>query len=232
MVTLSSPVIAELLSDAGFDWLFIDVEHSPLDWQAAQMLLQAAGEKCACVVRVPLCDEISIKKALDIGADGIIVPQVNSRHDAERVARYSKYPPQGTRGVGIARAHGYGPRFQDYVSRANDEVAVIVQAEHIEAVHHIHEIASVEGIDAVLIGPYDLSTSMGMPGQVTDPAVLDAIARVTAECKTCNMPLGIFGMTPDAVQPYIQAGYTLIAVGVDTMLLAVAASQIIRQLKV
>jgi 2-dehydro-3-deoxyglucarate aldolase/4-hydroxy-2-oxoheptanedioate aldolase len=227
VVTLSSPAVAELLSDAGFDWLFIDVEHSPLDWQAAQALLQAA--RCPCIVRVPLCDEISIKKALDIGADGIIVPQVNSRAEAERVVRYAKYPPLGARGVGVARAQGYGPRFQEYVSRANDEIAVIVQAEHIEAVNHIHDIASVAGIDAVLVGPYDLSTSMGKPGQVTDPEVVQAIARVTAECTACNMPLGIFGMTPDAVQPHIQAGYNLIAIGVDTVLLANSASQIVQQ---
>lgn len=228
IVTLSNPVVAELLSNAGFDWLFIDVEHSPLDWQAAQTLLQAA--RCPCVVRVPLCDEISIKKALDIGADGIIVPQVNSRAEAERVVRYAKYPPLGARGVGVARAHGYGPRFQEYVSRANDEIAVIVQAEHIEAVHHIRDIATVAGIDAVLVGPYDLSTSMGKAGQVTDPSVLEAIARVKTECDACNMPLGIFGMTPEAVKPYIQAGYSLIAVGIDTAILANAASQIVQQL--
>ena len=229
IVTLSSPVVAELLSNAGFDWLFIDVEHSPLDWQAAQALLQAA--RCPCVIRVPLCDEISIKKALDIGADGIIVPQVNSRAEAERVVQYAKYPPLGARGVGVARAQGYGPRFQEYVSRANDEVAVIVQAEHIEAVNHIHDIARVAGIDAVLVGPYDLSTSMGKPGQVTDPTVLDAIARVKTECDACNTPLGIFGMTPEAVKPYMGAGYSLIAVGVDTVLLANAASQIVQQLE-
>ena len=229
VVTLSSPAVAELLSDAGFDWLFIDVEHSPLDWQAAQTLLQAA--RCPCVVRVPLCDEISIKKALDIGADGIIVPQVNSRAEAERVVRYAKYPPLGARGVGVARAQGYGSRFQEYVSRANDEIAVIVQAEHIEAVNHIHDIASVAGIDAVLIGPYDLSASMGKAGQVTDLSVLEAIARVKTECDAGNMPLGIFGMTPEAVKPYIQAGYSLIAVGVDTVLLANAASQIVQQLE-
>jgi 2-dehydro-3-deoxyglucarate aldolase len=228
IVTLSNPVVAELLSDAGFDWLFIDVEHSPLDWQAAQTLLQAA--RCPCVVRVPLCDEISIKKALDIGADGIIVPQVNSRAEAERVVRYAKYPPLGARGVGVARAHGYGPRFQEYVSRANDEIAVIVQAEHIEAVNHIRDIATVAGIDAVLVGPYDLSTSMGKAGQVTDPSVLEAIARVKTECDACDMPLGIFGMTPEAVKPYIQAGYSLIAVGVDTVILANAAGQIVQQL--
>jgi 2-dehydro-3-deoxyglucarate aldolase len=229
IVTLSSPVVAELLSEVGFDWLFVDVEHSPLDWQAAQTLLQAA--RCPCVVRVPLCDEISIKKALDIGADGIIVPQVNSRAEAERAVRYAKYPPQGTRGVGIARAHGYGPRFQEYVSRANDEITVIVQAEHIEAVNHIHEIVGVEGIDAMLVGPYDLSASMGKAGQVTDPDVRRAISRVKAECDACNMPLGIFGATPEAVKPYINAGYSLIAVGIDTTLLADAASQIIHQLR-
>ena len=117
------------------------------------------------------------------------------------------------------------------MSRANDEVAVIVQAEHIEAVKHIHEIVSVKGIDAVLIGPYDLSTSMGKAGQVTDPEVSAAISQVQAACNAAAMPVGIFGMTPDAVRPYINAGYSLIAVGVDTVLLANAARQIVQQLE-
>jgi 2-keto-3-deoxy-L-rhamnonate aldolase RhmA len=147
------------------------------------------------------------------------------------VVGWAKYTPQGTRGVGIGRAHGYGLNFQDYVSRANDEVAVIVQAEHIDAVNTIEAIVRVPGVDAVLIGPYDLSASLGRLGEVTHPDVVAAIDRVTATCRAVNLPLGIFGLSAQAVQPYIERGYTLIVVGADTVLLGNAARQLLTQVK-
>ena len=123
IVTLPTPEIAELLTSLGFDWLFIDTEHAPFDARDAQRLLQAAGRDCPCLVRVPAGDEVWIKKALDIGATGVIVPQVNSPERAAQIVRLCKYPPEGVRGVGIARAHGYGARFQDYVTtRFNNAV--------------------------------------------------------------------------------------------------------------
>lgn len=171
LISLPSPEVAELLAEVGFDWLFIDAEHGPFESAGALRLLQAVGARCASLVRVPAGEEVWIKKALDIGAAGVIIPQVNSAEQALRVVRHCKYPPFGTRGVGIARAHGYGLGFSDYVAEANDGLAVIVQAEHIEAVRDIAAIARVPGVNAVLIGPYDLSTSMGKPGQITDPEV-------------------------------------------------------------
>jgi hypothetical protein len=149
VVTLGCPEIAELLSAAGFDWLFIDAEHSPLEARDMQALLQGAGAGTPCLVRLSSSQEVPIKKALDIGATGIIAPQVNSPEQAEAVVRFSKYPPQGRRGVGIGRAHGYGPRFQEYVDTANESVAVVVQAEHVDAVQNIEAIVSVPGIDGV-----------------------------------------------------------------------------------
>jgi len=113
LVSLPSPEIAEILAEAGFDWLFVDLEHSTLDVRSAQTVLQAVGGRVDCLLRVPLNDEIWIKKALDTGAAGIIVPQVNSADDARRAVRYSKYPPQGARSAGMARAHGYGALSQD-----------------------------------------------------------------------------------------------------------------------
>jgi 2-keto-3-deoxy-L-rhamnonate aldolase RhmA len=231
LVTLSSPEVAEILAEAGFDWLFVDMEHSPLDVREAQAILQAVGERCACVLRVPLNDEIWIKKALDIGACGIIVPQVNSRQEAERAVRFCKYPPQGSRGAGVARAHGYGARLQDYLDSANEEIAVIVQAEHMDGVNHVQEIVSVAGIDAVLVGPYDLSASMGKIGKVTDAEVQAAIARVKATCASAHMPIGIFAATAEAAKPFMRKGYSLIAVGIDTIFLVEAANQLVRQLR-
>src|SRR5512147_638755 len=149
MITLTSPEVAEIMAEVGFDWLFLDAEHSVFEARELQAALQAAGAATPCVVRLPVAAEVPIKKALDIGAAGIIAPQVNSAAQAEQVVGWAKYAPLGTRGVGIGRAHGYGMTFQPYVQNANDAVAVIVQAEHIDAVHNIEAIAQVEGVDAV-----------------------------------------------------------------------------------
>jgi 2-keto-3-deoxy-L-rhamnonate aldolase RhmA len=230
VVTLASPEVAEVLSAAGFDWLFIDAEHGPLDALAIQRILQAAGST-PCLVRLARGDEVSIKKALDVGAAGIIAPMINSADQAAEVVRHAKYSPLGTRGVGVGRAHGYGLKFQEYVSRANDETVVVVQAEHIDAVNNIEAIVQVPGVDAMLVGPYDLSASLGRLGEVTHPDVIAAIERVTQVCRAANMPLGIFGMTAEAVRPYIDRGYTLLAVSIDTVLLGTAARQLLVQVK-
>ncbi|MBI5567481.1 MAG: 2,4-dihydroxyhept-2-ene-1,7-dioic acid aldolase [Chloroflexi bacterium] len=230
MITLASAETAEVLASVGFDWFFLDNEHSPLEALELQSIIRATGST-PCVVRVSHSAEVPIKKALDIGAAGIIAPQVNSAERAAQVVSWARYAPSGTRGVGIGRAHGYGLNFQDYVSRANDEVAVIVQAEHIDAVKNIEAIVRVPGVDAVLIGPYDLSASLGRLGEVTHPEVVAAIDRVTAACRAVNLPLGIFGLSAQAVQPYIEYGYTLIVVGADTVLLGNAARQLLAQVK-
>src|SRR5215467_8176080 len=190
MVTLPSPPAAEVLATIGFDWLFIDAEHGPLGTNELLGILMAVNRRAACVVRVPSCDAVQIAKVLDLGADGIIVPQVNTPQQAADAVRFARYPPEGTRGVGLARAHGYGSKFEEYVESANREIAVIVQAEHATAVENIDAIARVPGVDAILLGPYDLSASLGKMGQVDDPKVVAAIARVTDACRAVGMPLG------------------------------------------
>jgi 2-keto-3-deoxy-L-rhamnonate aldolase RhmA len=224
VVSVTAPEVAEILAGCGFDWLFIDGEHGPLSFHEAQMLLQAAGN-CPCLVRVPAGEEAWIKKALDIGADGVIVPQVHTAEQAEQIVRLCKYPPEGNRGVGVARAHGYGARFEDYVTQANEQLAVVVQAESEVAVKNIRAIASIPGIDAVLVGPYDLSASLGRMGQVSHPEVRTAIDTIAENCEAAGVRLGVFGASAEAVQPYIDAGFTLVAVAMDTMFLAQAASE-------
>jgi 2-keto-3-deoxy-L-rhamnonate aldolase RhmA len=231
MVSLDSPEVAELLAGVGFDWLFIDAEHSPLGPAQWQSLMQGAGRDMPCLIRLPSTGEVPIKKALDAGAAGIIVPQINSAEAAEAVVQWAGYSPDGQRGVGVGRAHGYGLDFQEYVATANEEITVVVQAEHIEAVRHIDTIAAVPGIDAVLVGPYDLSASLGKLGQVNDPEVRVAIDRVTEACLKAGIRLGIFGMTAAAVRPYVEAGYTLIVAGIDSVLLGQAAKKLLSQLK-
>jgi len=181
-------------------------------------------------VRVPAADEVAIKKVLDLGAHGIIVPQVNTAEQAARVVRAARYPPEGARGVGLARAHGYGQRFKEYLESANREVAVIVQAEHADAVENIQSIVQVPGVDAVLLGPYDLSASLGKMGKIDDALVVAAIRRVTDTCRAAGMPLGYFGVTAAAVRPYAAQGYTLIVAGVDTTLLGGAARALLAEL--
>jgi 2-dehydro-3-deoxyglucarate aldolase len=232
IVTLDSPEVAEILSSVGFDWLFIDAEHSPLEAPEIQKVLQGAGTEMPCLVRVVASEEPAIKKALDVGAAGIIAPMVNSDRCAERVVRLSKYAPLGTRGVGLGRAQGYGLRFQEDVDRANEDVAVVIQAEHIEAVENIEAIVQVAGIDAVFVGPYDLSASMDRLGDVGHPEVVSAIERVTEVCQGAGIPLGIFGVSAEAVRPYIERGYKLIVAGVDTMILGQAAGQLLARIKV
>ena len=231
MITLNAPEVAELLAEVGFDWLFIDAEHGVFEAREIQALLQAAGTATPTLVRVAAGTEVPVKKALDVGASGIIVPQVNTAEQAAEVVRLARYAPAGSRGVGVARAHGYGLHLAEYVRSANERVAVIVQAEHIEAVRNIEAIVRVAGIDAVLVGPYDLSASMGKVGQVEDGEVRQAIDRVTAVCRDAGIRLGIFGVSAAAVKPYIDQGYTLIVAGVDTILLGQAARGIVAELK-
>lgn len=231
MVTLSCPETAEILSEVGYDWLFLDAEHSTYVASDLQTIIGRVGHTLPCLVRLAAPDEVLIKKALDLGATGIIAPQVNTPELAEKIVSYSKYSPQGTRGVGLGRAHGYGFSFDDYLGSANDNTTVVVQAEHIDAVNNIEEIVKVPGIDAVLIGPYDLSASLKKIGEIDHPDVVNAIQHVTEICQKNNMPLGIFGVTVDAVKPYIDKGFTLITVGVDTVMLGQAARKMLGQLK-
>ncbi len=231
VVTLASPEVAEILAEAGCDWLFIDGEHSPLGPRDIQAVLQAAEPKCAGVVRVSSSEEEPIKKALDVGAAGIIVPQVNTAEQARNVVKYSKYGPLGNRGVGLARAHRYGLGFLRYLEKANEETAVILQAESAEAVENIEAITDVEGVDAILIGPWDLSASFGKTGQLDDPEVLEAIGKVEEVCRKKEIRLGIFGTNADAVRPYIERGFTLIAAGVDVNFVVNGACNILSDLR-
>jgi 2-dehydro-3-deoxyglucarate aldolase/4-hydroxy-2-oxoheptanedioate aldolase len=227
ILTLPSPEVAEMMSSCGFDWLFVDLEHGALDFAGAQTILMGASPSTACAVRVPANDEGWTKKCLDLGADGIIIPHIQTKEDAERAVRLCRYPPLGERSAGIGRAQGYGLNFQNYIQEANDTVALIIQIEHIDALPHIESIVQVDGIDAIFIGPYDFSGSMGKMGNVKDPDLLKAIARVRDCCRDAGLPLGIFGATVDSVKPYIREGYRLIAVGADTLLLGEAAKQIV-----
>jgi 2-dehydro-3-deoxyglucarate aldolase len=226
IVTLNAPPAAELLAEVGFDWLFVDGEHASFDSSEMQALMQAAGST-PCIVRLAAPEEIHVKRALDIGAAGIIAPQIDSAAQARRIVRAAKYAPAGERGLGVARAQRYGLKLRECLQDANESTAVVIQAERREAVDEIREIVRIEGVDAILIGPYDLSASLGYPGAIDHPAVQDAIARVGDACSEAGVPTGIFGLNAEAVMPYIERGFTLIVAGVDTLLLANAAAALL-----
>lgn len=217
-ITIGHPNVAEILANAGFDWLVIDIEHNPIDPAMVQTLLltiQSKGVKA--FVRVSKNEEVVIKQVLDAGADGIIVPMVCSKEDAIQAVNYAKYPPIGKRGVGLARAQQYGRQFEEYKQWVNDGLVVIAQIEHIDGINNLEEIISVPGIDGTIIGPYDLSGSMGMPGEFEKPVVKEALKRYIDVCKAHKFPMGfhVVNADPAKIQEKIDEGYTFVAYGTD-----------------
>jgi len=221
-VTLGHPSIAEIMASAGFDWLVIDAEHSAIDLSDIQMLIQAMdAQNCPAIVRVSSNDADQIKRVMDAGATGIMVPSINSTADAEAAVRHAYYPPKGTRGVGLARAQGYGASFKAYVDWLSTHAIVVVMIEHRDAVENIDQILNVSGVDAFIIGPYDLSASMGMPGEIDHPKVQEAIAHVCRAGLAQGKPGGIHVVEPDleALYRHIDSGYRFLGYGLDIRIL-------------
>ena len=222
-MTLAHPSIAEIMVRAGFDWLTVDLEHSAMSLSDAQQLVQVielAG--CPPLVRVGENDPNLIKRVMDTGAHGVIVPMVNSKQAAEAAVSAVKYPPVGTRGVGLARAQGYGTSFESYRKWLEKESVVIVQIEHIDAVDHLEEILSVDGIDGLLVGPYDLSGSLGMPGAFEHPEVKRALMKIQKVSRKKKITAGIHVIPPDPnlVQAQVRSGFRFIAFSLDTLFLS------------
>jgi 2-keto-3-deoxy-L-rhamnonate aldolase RhmA len=161
----------------------------------------------------------------------LLVPQVNTAEQVKQLVQWGRYYPEGSRGLGFGRAQGYGLKVSEYLQTANEDILLSVQAESSEAVKNIEAIVQVSGLDAVVVGPYDLSASMGLPGQIEHPDVMTAIQRVAAVCFDAGMPIGIFGITAEAVQPYIAQGFRFIVCGVDTIILGNATRQLLKQLR-
>ena len=193
-INSGSPIIAELMTACGFDYLCVDVEHSAVDLPQTQQLFQAirSGHRdCAAMVRLHGVDYALVKRYLDAGASGVVAPLVRTREEAMLLVQATKYPPQGLRGVGFCRANDYGLRLEDECARANDEILLAVQIEHIEAVRNIDAILSVPGIDAAFIGPYDLTASMGITAQFDQPDYLAARDAILGACRRYNVVPGI-----------------------------------------
>lgn len=222
-ITLAHPAIAEIMARAGFDWLTVDLEHSVITIREAEELIRVI-DLCGvpALVRLTSNDANQIKRVMDAGASGVIVPMVNSRADAEQAVGAVNYPPLGRRGVGLARAQSYGAAFPAYREWLGQGGAVImVMIEHIDAVKHLRDILSVPGVDGYFIGPYDLSSSMGLAGQLEHPDVIAAIEQVRTTAKSLNKPGGVHVIEPDParLRAFVEQGFTFLAYSLDIRML-------------
>jgi len=221
-ITLAHPAIAEIMARAGFDWLVVDLEHSVITIREAEELIRVI-DLCGVVplVRLSANDPVQIKRVMDAGAHGVIVPMVNSADQAEQAISALRYPPQGRRGVGLARAQGYGRSFDEYLKWVSEEAVVIVQVEHIEAVNNLEAILAVEGVDGFIVGPYDLSGSLGVPGQFDNPLIKEAMQRIETVGTASGKAPGIHVVEPDIeeLKLRIEQGYRVVAYSVDIRML-------------
>lgn len=218
ILALDHPATVEIARDAGWDWLWLDAEHGRFNERNVADACAITQPSVPTFIRVPDGSETTLKRYLDAGADGIIVPQVSSVEEVRAIVKAAIYPPTGQRSVGIARAHGYGKRFNEYLQQRS--YVLVVQIETLEGVAAVSDIVHEAAVDAVIIGPYDLSGSCGVPGDVMCDQVQGAIARVLAACQGVDKPCGIFAATAEAARRYLQQGFTLIAVGIDAALFA------------
>jgi len=233
-ITLGHFSIVEIMADAGFDWLCVDMEHSVIDYYEAEQLIATIESKgIVPYVRVGENNYRIIKRVLDAGAIGIIVPMVCSKKDAIKAVNAVKYPPTGKRGVGLARAQKYGFGFDDYTKSINEKTKVIAQIEHIDAINNLEEIFSVDGIDGTIIGPYDLSGSMGKPGNYEDRKVKEVLNKYESISKKLKKPMGYHVIQPDykQVSEKINNGYSFIAFGVDILFLGTKCREQMSMLK-
>ena len=233
-ITIGDTSIAEIMAKAGFEWLAVDMEHTAITLREAQELIRVI-DLCgsAPLVRVSENDPTVIKRAMDAGAHGVIVPMVNTAGDAIKAVNAVRYPPLGTRGVGLGRAQGYGLAFEKYRKWVNTKSVVIVQIEHIEAIDNLEEILDAEGVDGSMIGPYDLSGSLGHPGEFERKEVKEAIRRYEKICKKMNKPMGFHIIQPDPkkILKYKSRGYSFLPASLDTLYLGLSCKALLEKVK-
>lgn len=229
--TAGSAVNAEIVAGSGCDWVLLDAEHSPNGLESLLAQLHAmAAYPATVVVRPPYGDTVTIKQYLDLGAQNLLIPMVDSAEQAEDVVRSARYAPEGTRGVGSALARSARwNRVDNYLARANDLVSITVQIESAAAVSDVARILAVDGVDGIFIGPADLSASMGLIGQQSHPAVIDAVLHAISAAKAAGKPVGVNAFAPEQAERFIEAGADFVAVGADVAILARATEALVDQ---
>ncbi len=221
-VCSGSPVVAEICATSGLDWLLIDAEHSPNGLEAiSAQLIAVHGNGAIAVVRPPVGDQVGIKQLLDLGAQNLLIPMVDTAEQAEQLVSFTRYPPRGVRGVGsaLARASRWN-RIENYLDRAEETISLTVQIETTLAVENVAAIAAVDGVDALFIGPSDLAASMGLLGQQDHPDVVAAALHCIKVIKAAGKKVGINAFAPATAKKYIEAGVDFILVGADVAMLA------------
>ncbi|MFK4759463.1 HpcH/HpaI aldolase/citrate lyase family protein [Microbacterium sp. ZW T5_45] len=220
-----SPLVTEVAAGSGLDWLLVDMEHSANTLDTVLVQLQVvAAYPITPVVRVPVNDPVAIKQVLDLGAQNIIVPMVSSVEEARAAVAATRYPPEGVRGVGSALARSARwNRVDGYLRDSALHTSLTVQIETAAGVDAAAEIAAVDGVDAIFVGPSDLSASMGLLGQQTHPDVVAAVGAVFAAATAAGTPVGVNAFDPAAADAYIADGADFVAVGADVALLARAS---------
>lgn len=228
---LADGYVAEVLATAGFDWLLIDNEHAPNDVRTTLAQLQAiAAYPTQAVVRPVQADTALIKRYLDIGAQSLLVPMIDTAAQAAAVVAATRYPPHGVRGIGsaIARASRWN-RIPGYLQHAEEEICVLVQAETVAAIDNLAGIAAVDGVDGVFFGPADLSASMGLIGKPGDPAVRKAVVDGITTVRKAGKAAGVLTSDQALVREYLEAGANFVAVGTDLGILGAAASRLVAE---
>lgn len=233
-IQTGSPAAAEIIANAGYDWIGVDCEHSDIHInEFAQVLRGMHGRGAVPLARVRENDTLAIRQVLDMGAGGVIVPLVNNAEQARAAVAAAKYPPLGVRGFGYARMNNWGVDFDKYAAQANDEISVVVMIESREAVESIEEILGVEGVDGTFIGPYDMSGSYGCVGKTDDPVILKACDKVVNACARHNKAAGKHIVLPDekSIERAVGDGFTFIALGADIVFLNSAARNYIEMIR-
>jgi 2-keto-3-deoxy-L-rhamnonate aldolase RhmA len=228
----ASPIVAEAVGHAGFDWGVLDMEHTPLDLMTLVHLLQAVGNtKMVPVVRVPWNDMVTVKRVLDAGAETLLFPFIQNAEEARRAVAATRYPPEGVRGMAaMGRASRFGT-MPDFFKAANQTVGVLVQLETPQAIARLEEIAAVPGVDALFVGPGDLSGSMGHVGNLTHPEVMAAMSDAAQRARALGKPIGTVGGNPEVVTRYRAAGYDYVAIASDLGLLMRGAQAAVQALR-
>ncbi|HYN11177.1 MAG TPA: HpcH/HpaI aldolase/citrate lyase family protein [Burkholderiales bacterium] len=230
--SLSSNYTVEVIAGAGFDWILLDMEHSPNDLESALTQLQAAAPYPSHpVVRVPWNDMVSIKRLLDIGAQSLLVPYVSTPAEARQAVSYTRYPPGGVRGVaGTTRATRFG-RVKDYARRAQEEICLLVQVETQQALDSIEAICGIDGVDGVFIGPADLHASLGYPGEIANPKVKPLIDDAIRRIRKAGKAPGILTPSEADARHWLECGALFVAVGADVGILARGAEALAAKFK-
>jgi 2-dehydro-3-deoxyglucarate aldolase len=233
-ISVGNENTTEIMAMADFDWLVIDMEHSAFSIETAQRLIRVIeSSDCIPLVRVGDNDSVIIKRVMDAGSHGVIVPMVNTADEARQAVRSVYYPPRGERGVGLARAQQFGEDFEGYKDWLQTEAIVIAQIEHIKAVENLEEILTVEGIDGFIVGPYDLSGSLGVPGELDHPLVREALEEIDRVAKKLHKSKGFHVVAPNTEEftAKIADGFTFLAASVDMLLLSESCSRFLQSIK-